>query len=330
MRRTAISILYMALVLSLLAMTSGGTCLAAAGEKRVGTCRSEMSLEPTIPPPPRPVRVRFSGRVDALPPHLLGEWVIAGMPVEVDEDTTLKPKGYVPKVGDWAEVKATSYYDGPLVASQIKLQDGSQIPEIPVEFKGLIESVEESSLTVGGITVRTDADTETVGTPAVDLLAKVEGLLMPDGSVLAQRIEVLDPSEVHTEFEGPIEQLPPFPYHGEWIIGGIRVLAKKSPLGPPPRVGLHAEVTGVVDEDGLVHADAITVVDPSPDTIEGIVERIDETEWTIGGVVVTIHRNTLIDESRASAEVGMWAEATVKHRGNATPLALRIRLERPW
>jgi SepF-like predicted cell division protein (DUF552 family) len=329
-RRLAVSIVYVVLVLTLLALTSGGPCLAASRDKEVETCGSEMSLDPTIPPPPRPVRVRFSGRVDALPPGLLGEWVIAGMPVEVSEDTTLKPKGYEPKVGDWAEVKAISNYEGPLVASQITLQDGSQIPEIPVEFKGVIESVDESSLTVGGIIVRTDGDTATVGTPAVGLLAKVEGLLMPDGSVLAQQIQVLDPSEVRTEFEGPIEQLPPFPYHGEWIIGGIRVLAKKSPLGPPPRVGLHAEVTGVVDDDGLVHADAITVVDPSPDTIEGIVEHIDETEWTIGGVVVTIHRNTLVDESRASAEVGMWAEATVKHRGNATPLALRIRLERPW
>lgn len=330
MRRLTASIVSVGMILTIILHLSAGTSLAAPREKSLTTSVPALALAPTVPPPPRPIRVRFSGRVDVLPTGLVGQWVIAGVSVDVTEETSLKPEQHIPEVGDWADVKATRYYDGPLVAESIKLQAGSQIADLPVEFKGVIESAEESSLIVGGIIVRTDEDTKTTGTPTIGFLAEVEGLLQPDGSVLADEIDILDPSEVHTEFEGLIEQLPPFPHHGVWLVSGVRVLVSKNPLGPSARLGLSAEVTGVVDDDGLVHADTVTVVDPSPNSIEGIVERIDQDEWTIGGVDICIHKNTLIDESRARAIVGMWAEATVKHRGAATPLAIRIRLERPW
>ena len=312
----------------------GGASWADAAPHDIHMLDTTPTPEPTIPPPPRPVRVRFSGNIESLPPDLLGEWVIGGVNVVVTDDTVIVPSNSAPKVGDWASVKATRMYDGSLVADQIRHQDASHVKAHPVEFKGLIQSVEESSLMVSGILVHTDAQTKLLGLPITPgSLAQVKGFLQPDNSVLALQITVLNPSEVGTEFEGAIEEFPPLPYTGRWRVGGIVVLATEGVtefFGPDPQLGLFAEVSGLLSADGLVYAKTIRVLGPMANSVEGIVQLIGENEWVIGDTVVGVDENTLIDESRANAATGMQAEATLEDQGEGTLLAIRIRLERPW
>jgi len=331
-KRTTASIIFVLIAVAMLPLLPGGASWAAAPHQ-IRQLDTTPTPEPTIPPPPRPVRVRFSGTIESLPPDLLGEWVIGGVSVTVTADTVLEPSNITPKVGDWASVEATRMYDGSLVANQIRYQDASQIDARPVEFKGLIQAVEESSLIISGILVQTDAQTKMIGAPIAGFLAQVKGFLQLDNSVLALQITVLNPSEVGTEFEGVVEEFPPFPYVGQWRIDGIVVLAtagKTEFLGPDPQLGLFAEVSGLLSADGLVHAKTIRVLNPTANSVEGIVQHIGESEWVIGGTVVGVNENTLIDESRARAATGMQAEATLRDQADGTLLAIRIRLERPW
>lgn len=333
MKRSTVSIRFVLITVAVLLLMPGGASWADAAPHDIHMLDTTPTPEPTIPPPPRPVRVRFSGNIESLPPDLLGEWVIGGVNVTVTADTVLEPSNSAPKVGDWASVKATCLYDGSLVANKILYQDASQIEAHPVEFKGLIQAVEESSLTVGGILVQTDAQTNMIGIPIAGFLAQVKGFLQLDSSVLALQITVLNPSEVGTEFEGVIEEFPPSPYVGHWRIGGIVVLATAGVTefpGTDPQLGLFAEVSGILSADGLVHAKTIRVLDPTANSVEGIVQLIGENEWVIGDTVVGVDENTLIDESRARAATGVQAEATLKDQGDGTLLAIRIRLERPW
>jgi hypothetical protein len=62
---------------------------------------------------------------------------------------------------------------------------------------------------------------------------------------------------------------------------------------------------------------------------EGLVESIAATQWVIGGTPVLISSGTLVDDSRAPAEVGMWALASGYPEQDGSLLAIRIRLSRP-
>jgi len=332
-RKSIVSMMFIGIAVMVLLLPSGGASWAAPHQERLRGTIPTPTPEPT-PPPPRPVRVRFSGNIESLPPDLFGEWVVGGVSVTVTSDTVLEPSNGVPKKDDWASVKATRLYNGSLEANKILYQDALQIEAPPVEFKGLIQTVAESSLIVSDIVVQTNTQTKLIGLPITPgSLAQVKGFLQPDSSVLALQITVLNPLEVGTEFEGVIEEFPTS-YMGRWRIGGIVVLATEGvtefPGTYPAELGLFAEVSGFLSADGLVLAKTIRVLEPTANSIEGIVQLIGENEWVIGGTVVGVDENTLIDESRARAATGMQAEATLKDQGDGTLLAIRIRLERPW
>jgi len=285
-KRSTVSIRFALITVAVLLLMPGGASWAAAPQ-HTRMLDTTPTPEPTIPPPPRPVRVRFSGNIDYLPPDpdLLGDWVVGGVDVRVTEDTVIVPSNSAPKVDGWASVKATRLNDDTLVADQIRYQDASQVGAHPVEFKGLIQSMKASSLRVNGIEVQTDAQTKLIGLPiATGSLAQVKGFLQPNNIVLAHQITVSNPAEVGTEFEGVIEEYPPAPHVGRWRIGGVVVLATEEVtefLGPDPQFGLFAEVSGLLSADGLVHAKTIRVVIPTANSIEGIVQRIGKNEWVI-------------------------------------------------
>jgi hypothetical protein len=131
------------------------------------------------------------------------------------------------------------------------------------------------------------------------------------------------------EFEGPIESVA----DAAWIVNGITVaMSAVTVIRGLPEPGLTAEVKGVLQPDGSVLAQLITVkgaeLTPQMD-IEGLVDRIEATSWLVAGTQVFISSNTFIDDSRAPAEAGMWAQVRAFRRQDGSLLALRIRLSRP-
>ena len=59
------------------------------------------------------------------------------------------------------------------------------------------------------------------------------------------------------------------------------------------------------------------------------VTMIEPTHWVVGVRVVFIDERTFIDDSRAPAEVGMWAQVRAQRLRDGSLLALRIRITRP-
>jgi len=85
-----------------------------------------------------------------------------------------------------------------------------------------------------------------------------------------------------------------------------------------------------------VDASLVLVEELNPSQTErltGQVVQIAEDSWIVsaGGKNRTIYigLNTFIDEGRAPAVVGNWAEAVVVLRPDETWLAIRIKLSRP-
>jgi len=137
------------------------------------------------------------------------QWVVGGHILIITNDTVIEG---APQRGLLAEVKALRRSDGSLLAVRIFVK----LPTEEVQFEGLIESLSAEEWIVEGVTVRVDAQTQVVGTPIVGLPVEVQGLLLPDGAVLARRIVVqLPPTATPTPTMQPTQTLTTIPAAGE-------------------------------------------------------------------------------------------------------------------
>jgi hypothetical protein len=200
----------------------------------------------------------------------------------------------------------------------------------PVEFRGLIEGIDPRYWMVGSHMVLITAQTSVEGQPQLGAMAEVKGLLLHDGIVLARSIRVTAPGALaEVEFEGRIESIS----ENLWVVDGttVKVHAATAILGTPA-VGAIAEVRGLLQPDDSVMAQQIVVRHPGIPfltAVEGVVEGIEATHWVIAGEMVVLDSSSFIDDSRAPAEVGMWALAEGFPQQGASLLAVRIRLSRP-
>jgi hypothetical protein len=134
---------------------------------------------PSVPDQP----FEFQGLIESFGPT---QWVIGGHTVIITADTAIENE---PQRGLLAEVKSKRRGDGSLIAEHIVVR----LPTEEVQFEGLIQEVAAKVWVVEGVTVRLDGQTVVEGTPAAGLWAEVQGLLLPDGSVLGRRIRVQAP-----------------------------------------------------------------------------------------------------------------------------------------
>lgn len=133
-------------------------------------------------------RVEFTGRIERIAETF---WVVRGITVTINASTVIQGS---PQVEYLAEVKALRQSDGSLLATLIVVR----APETAVEFEGLIESLSDTQWVVEGITVVVNVHTLIKGTPQVGAWAEVEGVALPDGTVLARAISVISPTSTPT------------------------------------------------------------------------------------------------------------------------------------
>ena len=119
------------------------------------------------------------------------QWVVGGYALIVNPFTLIDGS---PQKGLLAEVKSVLLSDGTILAKQISIR----LPTDEVQFEGLIQSLSANEWVVDGVAVRIDSQTQVVGSPAVGSQVEVQGLLLPDGAVLARRIVVQTAPELPT------------------------------------------------------------------------------------------------------------------------------------
>lgn len=198
-----------------------------------------------------------------------------------------------------------------------------------IEFRGLIQEIDERYWIVSGRVVLLTETTVTRGRPQLGALAEVKGVCVFGDVVVARSLEVTVPGAYdQVEFEGTVESIL-----GEtWVVGGVTVtISPVTELQGTPLLGAGAEVRGVLQPDGSVLAEHVTVkgLSPVPQIdFAGLVEQIEATQWTLAGTTVLVDEHTFVDDSRAPAEVGVWAQVRAVPQGSSW-LAVRIRLSRP-
>ncbi len=234
------------------------------------------------------------------------------------------------ETGMYAVAIARTDDEGNLHAESISLQPPGPPLGYPVEFRGLIQEMDARYWVVDDRLVFITKSTSIQGQPEIGALAEVKGTCLFSEVVLARSIKVAVPgAHAEVEFEGVIESMS----EDTWIVSGVTVtISPVTVIEGTPALGLTAEVQGVLEPDGSVLAQQIAIKDaiPWPEVdIEGLVESIEATHWVVAGMTVLVDAETFIDDSRAPAEVGMWAQVRALRRQDGSLLALRIRLSRP-
>lgn len=171
-------------------------------------------------------------------------WSISGIDVAVDADTEIKDD---PAVGDVVKVEGQITPDGIWLADEIKAADDDDDEDAAkFEFTGLVETTDP--WVVAGISLATDEWTEIDSAVEPGSLVKVEGIILPDGTWLAEEIKLLDDQtidETIIQFTGEVESTDP------WVVNGITLLATdESDIADDVAEGSLVQVAARLAEDG--------------------------------------------------------------------------------
>lgn len=275
------------------------------------------------PGPRRRPQVKVSGWVAQ---SAQGDWLVGGWPLGLDsmavQTESLRAGTYASTVG--------TLDDGRLMVSALRIADIRPESGYTVEFRGIIEEVTARHWIVGGRLVFVTESTSVQGRAEPGALAEVKGVRFFGDITVARSIRVIARGAfAEVQFEGIIESMA----DGAWVVGGVTVtVSTVTTVEGAPAVGLLAEVQGLLQPDGSVLAQRIHVKETMPTSyvdVEGVVSTIAPTHWVVGVSVVFVDEQTFIDDSRAPAEVGMWAQVRARRLRDGSLLALRIRLTRP-
>jgi subtilisin family serine protease len=142
----------------------------------------------------------FQGQIESLPAGgLIGDWQIAGRTVHVSLSTEIRQDKGPAVVGAQVKVDGTLQPDGSVTASRVEVQSagGGGGGGSETSFKGTIQSLPSGGLIgdwrVGGILVHVFGSTEIrqdKGQAVVGAQVEVKGVVQPDGSYNANRVEV--------------------------------------------------------------------------------------------------------------------------------------------
>jgi Domain of unknown function (DUF5666) len=221
--------------------------------------------------------VKFKGTITSLPgtAGFVGDWVIGGRTVHVTASTRIETEGGPVATGAFAEVEGAQLPDGSMSATKIEIESNVAGGDGRDELHGVIQQVPAGIIgdwVVSGRTVHVTASTfidQEHGAVVVGALVEVNGVLQPDGSINATKIEVkvgADESGRSGNFKGTIQNLPASAdLTGDWTISGrtVHVISTTQLKGEHGRfvVGARVKVKGMSMADGSVVATRVQARD---------------------------------------------------------------------
>jgi hypothetical protein len=241
-------------------------------------------------------------------------------------------------------VLAVRRADGTLAATSIRILYPAGGAERLSEFTGLIEVIEERRWVVGAVEICLAPQTAIAGQPKPGVPASVRAR-WSDGcwEALDVRVHLAMEQGLEVEFEGSIQALGP----SLWVVSGVAVeLAEETTVVGTPELGRWAEVSAVLESAGRLRGLHVRVLSPSDESaveLGGLiaalsVDQQQQQDWAIlvlqpdsvaTQVTVRADGRTFVDQSRALAAAGMWADVSATRGDDGLLLASRIRIERP-
>lgn len=269
--------------------------------------------------------------------HRDGSLVIDGIRIALSTLTELEGE---PQAGDLAEVQALIQEDGSLLAVEVKIQGKAGIEDFPeasqVNIQGTIAQVNlDGSLIVNGIPITVRPLTETKGKLTQGSLVKLEGLLQPDGSILARQIRGegrrATVSETEVKIVGVVTTIIP---NVAGNIVAVVVDGLTIGLGPLSRrearleLGSQIEINAVIADGRLLASSikGVSIRKPSEEEfameVEGVIDAIQIGDQ---GQITGISINGLVVVVGDFTELGgpMAAGDTVDIKGDVKGGALR-------
>ncbi|MBI4289795.1 MAG: hypothetical protein HY671_15380 [Chloroflexi bacterium] len=236
------------------------------------------------------------------------------------------------QVGIVAKVEGSLQADGSILAREIKapavLKAGIRVAGNEIELVGAIESATPTQIMLFGKKVAIDAQTQVKGTLQAGALAKVEGSLQPDGSILAR--EVKSPPDAREELEARTRGVDPIGLRGtiqsvtgnEMVIAGKKVIRDaQTEVTGTPQAGATAKVEGGLQADGSILAREIKVPSDKLPEIQAngnLVELTGAIESLAANQIMALGQKVT---TNAQTQVGgaLLAGAIVKIEGSFQP-----------
>jgi hypothetical protein len=279
-------------------------------------------------------QVEFSGVVDSI---AADQWEVSGQVLLVTPQTIID--GSI-SVGNTVKVYATVTADGAVTASKIELPIAESSTAIPQstpgsfddsggEFTGIVETINADSWQVSGQAFAFTAQTEVKGNILVGDPVKVHFVNNPDGTMTATEIELAiaetpdTASTLDKEFTGKVEAFSP----ESWTVKGqVFLVTPQTEIKDAIFLGDVVKVHYFANPDGSFTAREIELAGDnqahnSDKKLTGILEQISSTQATIGGVVVFITPQTILDSGLVIGEK-VKAEVVTSPDGKMTALQI--------
>ena len=186
----------------------------------VGILLSACAAAPSSPSAPSNVGgdkplasdVVFTGVIESIDGN---QWVINGQVIKVDS-SVIRDGSFL--VGDTVKVEAVVAADGSITAQRVKTPSAADLVEMttstpeasstpqPLVFDdsgteafGTVESITDTSITIGGQTFTFAAGVEIKGEIVAGALVKLHFTVNPDGTLSVTEIEFADPSQIDND-----------------------------------------------------------------------------------------------------------------------------------
>jgi hypothetical protein len=187
-------------------------------------------------------------------------WKIAGQVFETHEATVIVGN---PQVGDWVHVEGRLLPDGIRIADAIVLLRRS--PANRFTIQGRVEAIGEAEWTVAGQAIAVNGETDIEEGIEQGDLVRVEGILLEDGTLLAEQIVLVE------------EEAPGLPFH---FTGVVQEIGPDAWTISDVPIAVNADTQ--VDE-GLVPGDLVEVegwILPDSTWLARSIERLEDEEHT--------------------------------------------------
>jgi len=290
-----------------------GVVAVTGQEVTVNVGAGQTTTVDTGQPPEEPTfRITGEGEVTAIG----STWTIAGHLFETHDGTVIVGN---PQVGDWVFVEGRLLADGTQVADWIQLLRRSPLNRFTIT--GPVGAIGATEWTVAGQVILVDDETDIDADIVVDDLVSVEGVILDDGSLLAQEIHRIDEAPGQPfAFTGVVQAIA----DETWTISGVTVsIDNETVIDQGIVLGDIVEVQGLILDDDTWLAQVIELAEPVASDFEftGVVDSIDP--WMVAGISFETDEWTEIE---ADIQVGDLVRVEGQILADGTWLASQIAL----
>jgi hypothetical protein len=269
---------------------------------------------------PDPIQIYIEGELKSKTPTL---WVVGDYSVLLDGQTQIIEKRGAAEVGAWLIIWAVSDPSGTPRADVIVVDRPAGAPTPTLQFTDVLNKIADEWWVVGDKLIHVTPAAVIVGTPTLGALVTVWAE-QQDLVLEATRIEIVvqDSSHIPQDFEGTVEVIQ----SSRWKVDGrwVHLTPTDTAVIGVPAVGKHAEVRVLVQNDGSLLATLIRIPEKDEVTMGALVTDIASGSsgadlWNVSvfpdqaytdpySATVHVDGDTLVDESRAIARPGQWAD----------------------